>query len=33
MEKNFNIISKGISKNVALYSLAQGLTDNMQVQI
>ena len=28
IESNFNIISKGISKPVALYSLAQGLTDN-----
>ena len=27
-ESNFNIISKGISKPVALYSLSQGLTDN-----
>jgi len=29
IESNFNIISKGISKPVALYSLAQGLTDNI----
>ena len=28
IESNFNIISKGISKPVALYSLSQGLTDN-----
>ena len=28
IESNFNIISKGISNPVALYSLAQGLTDN-----
>ena len=28
IESNFNVISKGISKPVALYSLAQGLTDN-----